>query len=151
MYARNAGGGEEIRVWWTGWVFHELSETPNKKEMSEERAEVRASKAGLCVGERTLSLAFAVKPSSSKLRHEPRDRWSEYTECWREDVLVDMPEYHEASDVLLAVEFTLGEVSSTLAFPDLFIDLRGSCPQYRASWLGRIGLCFGMVGGHGGW
>lgn len=80
MYSCNAGGGEEINVWWTGWVFHEPSETPNKKEMSEERARARASRAGLYVGERTLSLAFAVKPSSSKLRDEPRDRWSEYTE-----------------------------------------------------------------------
>ena len=77
MYACNAGGGEEIMVWWTGWVFHEPSETPNKKEMSEERAEVRASRAGLCVGERTLSLAFAAKPSSSKLGYEPRGRWSD--------------------------------------------------------------------------
>jgi DNA-binding PadR family transcriptional regulator len=70
MYAWNAGGGEEIRTWWTWWDFHELpsSGTPNKKEMSEERVEARASKAGLYVEERTLSLAFAVKPSSSTLK-----------------------------------------------------------------------------------
>jgi len=69
MYAWNAGGGDEIRAWWVGWVFHELSssETPNKKEISEERVEARASRAGLYVGERTSSLAFAVKPSSSAL------------------------------------------------------------------------------------
>ena len=70
MYASNAGGGEETRARWAGWVFHELSssETPNKKEMSEERVEARARRAGLYVGERTLSSTFAVKPSSSTLR-----------------------------------------------------------------------------------
>ena len=53
-----------------GCVFHELSssETPNKAEMSEERVEARASRSGLYVGARTLSLAFAAKPSSRILR-----------------------------------------------------------------------------------
>ena len=70
MYAWNAGGGEEIRAWWTGWAFHELSSsgTSNKKEMSEDRAGARASRVGLYVGESTLSSAFAAKPSSSTLR-----------------------------------------------------------------------------------
>ena len=82
MYAWKAGGGEEIRVWLVGWVFHEISSsgTPNKSEMSEERAEARASRAGLYVGERTLSLAFTVRPSSSTLRTDPDgDRLSEST------------------------------------------------------------------------
>jgi len=49
-------------------------------EMSEERAEVRESRAGLYVGERTLSLAFAASPSSSTLRVDAdSDRRSEYT------------------------------------------------------------------------
>jgi len=70
MYAWNAGGGEEIRAWWVECDFHELSssEIPNKKDMSEARAGARANRAGLYVGERTLSLAFAAKPSSSTLR-----------------------------------------------------------------------------------
>lgn len=70
MYAWKAGGGEEIRVWLVGWVFHEVSSsgTPNKREMSEERAEARASRAGLYVGERMLSLAFAASPSSNTLK-----------------------------------------------------------------------------------
>ena len=40
--------------------------------MSEERAEARASSAGLYVGERTLSLIFAAKPSSSTLTANAR-------------------------------------------------------------------------------
>ena len=85
MYAWNTGGGEEIRVWWLGWVFHEPSSSgaPNKKEMSEERAGARASRVGLYDGEITLSLAFAANPSSSTLRAggRTRDRWSENIDC----------------------------------------------------------------------
>ena len=59
------------------------SGTPNKREMSEERAEARASRAGLYVGDRTLSLAFAASPSSSTLIRVDvgRDRWLDYAKC----------------------------------------------------------------------
>lgn len=69
-YASNAGGGKEISAWWVAWLFHDLSSsgTPNKNEISEERAEARARRAGLYAGERTLSSAFAANPSSSTLR-----------------------------------------------------------------------------------
>lgn len=68
-YAWNAGGGEEISALLVAWLFHELSSsgTPNKNEISEERAEARARRAGLCAGDRTLSSAFAANPSSSTL------------------------------------------------------------------------------------
>jgi len=62
-----------------------------------------------------------------------------------------MPEHHEVADVLLAVKFALGEITGTLALPDLVVELRGSCFQYRASRLGHIDLGFKVVGGHGGW
>ena len=81
MYAWKAGGGEEIRVWLVGWLFQEVSSsgTPNKKEMSEERVEARASRAGLYVGERMLSLAFVASPPSSTLKvNASRDRRSKY-------------------------------------------------------------------------
>ena len=62
-----------------------------------------------------------------------------------------MPEHHEVADVLLAVKLALGEVTGTLALPNLIVELRGSYLQYRASRLGHIDLCFNVVGGHGGW
>lgn len=49
-------------------------------------------------------------------------------EYWGEsDVLVDVPQHHEVSDVLLPVEFALGEVSGGLALADLVVDLYRSC------------------------
>ena len=38
-----------------------------------------------------------------------------------------MPQHHQVSDVLLAVEFALGEVSGGLALADLVVDLYRSC------------------------
>ena len=83
MYAWNGGGGEDIRVLWMGWVFHELSssETPSKTEMSEESAETRESRLGLYVGDSTLSLAFAASPSSSTLRADARTQRSVDRRC----------------------------------------------------------------------
>ena len=61
-----------------------------------------------------------------------------------------MPEHHEIADVLLAVKSALGEVAGTLGLPDLIMELRGPCLQYRASGLSHIDHCFNVVGGHGG-
>ena len=61
-----------------------------------------------------------------------------------------MPEHHEIADVLVAVKFAFGEVTSTLVLPDLVMDFPGSRHQYRASGLGHVDLCLSVVGRHGG-
>jgi len=61
-----------------------------------------------------------------------------------------MPEHHEATDVLLTVEFTFGKVTGALAPLDLFMDPQGSRLQYRASGLGHVDLCCSVMDRHGG-
>ena len=46
------------------------------------------------------------------------------------DVRVDVPEHHEVADVLLDVKFALGEVTSTVALPNLVMELPGPRLQY---------------------
>lgn len=61
-----------------------------------------------------------------------------------------MPEHHEISNVLLAVEFTAGKATGAPASLDLFVDFRSSGLQYRASRLGYIDPWSSAVRRHGG-
>lgn len=67
------------------------------------------------------------------------------------DVLIYVPQHHEVPNVLLAVEFALGEANGSLVLVDLLVKRYGSCPENRAGGLGQVDLELGVVGGHGGW